>query len=67
MQIEYVKNAVAVSWGVTVAMAGYAGGITSPAGWTVLMVLAAAPPLVMLRLWRPPVESMSQSIRKALR
>lgn len=56
-----------VGWTLTVGALAYASGVTSVGGWAMVLVLACAPPLIMLRLWRVPVQSMSESIRKALR
>ena len=67
MQPEYVKAAVMAGWVLTVGTVGLAIGITSAAGWAGLVVIAAVPPAIMLRLWHAPVPSMSETIRDVLR
>lgn len=67
MSIEHVKAALMVLWVVTVAFVGYVGGTTSVTGWTMLGAVALTAPLITMRLWRVPAQSMSQSIQEVLR
>lgn len=67
VQTEYVKGAVIAAWVLAVVTLGLAFGVTSIAGWAGLAVIAVVPPAVMLRLWRAPVPSMSETIRDVLR
>jgi hypothetical protein len=46
---------------------GYVLGATSLVGLAVLVAMALTPPVVMMRLWRAPSQSMSESIREARR
>lgn len=55
------------AWLLALCAVGLAAEMTSVLGWTVLAGLAVLPPLVMLRLWSGPPESMSESIREARR
>jgi hypothetical protein len=67
MPLEYVKNGIAGTWIVGLAILAAFLGLKSLLGWTVLVVLGLLPPLVMLRVWNPPPQTTSESIRKVLR
>ena len=55
------------AWILAVGVLGYILGTTSLAGWTVLAIVSVIPPVVMMRLWRAPSQSMSESIREVMR
>jgi hypothetical protein len=67
MQTHYVKTAVMGVWILAVGALGYVLGATSLVGLAVLVAMALTPPVVMMRLWRAPSQSMSESIREARR
>lgn len=67
MQTDQVKAAVIGTWIAVVGLLGYLSGVTSAAGWTVLTAVAATPPIIMMRLWRAPTQTVSESIRDVLR
>ena len=67
MQTDYMKAALIGVWILAVGVLGYALGATSLVAWTVLAATALTPPVLMMRLWRRPAQSMSESIREALR
>ncbi len=67
MQRVSIKAVIAMLWVSAVSMAGIAGNVTSLSSWTVLAGVAVLPPLVMMRRWNDPRQSMSQSIQEALR
>ena len=67
MQTDHVKVAVITAWVLTVGALGYLSGATSLAGWVVLAAVSVIPAAVMMRLWRVPAQSMSESIREVLR
>ena len=46
---------------------GLVANLTSPSMWAVLALVAVIPPVVLWRFWNVPDQSMSESIRKALR
>ena len=62
-----MKATLAVVWMLCIGVIAYAAGMTSLGGWTVLVVLALAPAAVMMRFWRVPARTMSESIQDALR
>jgi hypothetical protein len=66
MRLISYKATFATLWVLLVCGAGIARSPSSVLSWTVLVCLAALPPLVMLR-WLSPPRSMSQIIQKALR
>lgn len=67
MRTDYVKAALMAGWVLAVGLVAYVSGTTSLAAWTLVAVLSAAPLAVMVRLWRPPSPTMSETIRKVLR
>jgi hypothetical protein len=66
MQIDYLKAALMAGWMLAAGGTGYVFGTTSFVGWTLVAVLAVVP-VVMVRLWRAPSPSMSETIREVLR
>ena len=67
MQTDHLKAAVMGAWILAVGVLAYVLDPGSVIGWSFLAAVAAMPPLVMLRLWRVPQQSTSESIRDALR
>lgn len=67
MHTNLVRKALMGGWVVAVVAFGYMFGATSFAAWTLLAVVSLAPPILMVRLWRAPPPTMSETIRKALR
>ena len=67
MQLVSIKAVIAMLWVSGVSLAGIAANVTSLSSWTVLAGVAVLPPLVMMRQWNDPRQSMSQSIQEALR
>jgi Flp pilus assembly protein TadB len=67
MQLVSIKAVFAMLWVSAVSIAGLAGNVNSVWSWTVLAGAAVLPPLVMMRRWNDPRQSMSQSIQEALR
>lgn len=67
MRTDYMRATFMGVWILAVGVLGYISGTTSLVGWTVLAALAATPPVVIMRLWRVPAQSISESIREAIR
>jgi hypothetical protein len=67
METEHAKVASIAGWILAVGVLAYISGITSLAGWTILAAVAVIPPAVVMRLWRVPSQSMSESIQDVLR
>ena len=67
MQLVLVKTIIAVLWISAVSIGGIAGKVNSFSSWTVLAAVAVLPPLVMMRWWNHPRQTMSESIQEALR
>lgn len=67
MQTDQLKAAVIGTWILVIGVLAYISDPTSVAGWTVLAAVAATPPVVMMRLWRVPAQTVSESIREVLR
>jgi len=62
-----IKAVIAMLWVVAVTIAGIVAHVNSLLLWTVLAAVALLPPVVIMRWWREPRQSMSQSIQEALR
>jgi hypothetical protein len=67
MTLKNIKSSVAAGWVVAVGAAGFVAGVTSSSGWLALAGLAVVPPIVMMRFWQQPDQTMSESIQDALR
>ena len=67
MPLEYVKNGIAGAWIVGLVIVAAVLEVSTVLGWTVLVVLGLLPPLVVMRLWNPPAQTTSESIRNVLR
>jgi hypothetical protein len=67
MPTNFVKTALTETWVLAVLALGYMSGTSSFAGRTVLALVSRAPPILMVRLWRAPPPTMSETIRKVLR
>ena len=67
MNIELRKRLVAAVWFVAAVMVALAFNFGSVEAWGVVAAVAIAPPLVMLRLWKHPAETISQTIHAARR
>jgi len=66
MTLEYTKASFAAAWVLAVCAIGLIAGVTFATG-LVLAAVAVLPPVVMWRWWTTPPESMSESIREAIR
>ncbi len=67
MQNYQMKAAVVGAWMLACGAMALLVHVSSVAGWAALIGLGILPPLMFLRLWRPPVPSMSESIREVLK
>jgi hypothetical protein len=67
MQSEHIKAALAAAYLAVILGLGIAIGVSSVSGWIVLTVVGLAPAAVLARLWSAPSQTMSESIRQALR
>jgi hypothetical protein len=66
MQSKYMKATISVVWVFVLCAVALYGDLTFSA-WALLLAVAVIPPLVVMRYWREPVQTTSQSIQKALR
>jgi Flp pilus assembly protein TadB len=62
-----IKAVIAMLWVVAVTIARIVGNVNSLLLWTVLAAVALLLPVVIVRWWSEPRQSMSQSIQEALR
>jgi hypothetical protein len=67
MQGKQMKTAVIGAWVVACGVIGVLLNVSSAIGWALLIGSAVVPPLVLLQMWRPPAQTMSESIRDVLK
>ena len=67
MQRKHMKTAVIVAWVLACGVMALLLNVTSASGWAILIGSAVVPPLVLLQMWRPPAQTMSESIREVLK
>lgn len=58
---------IAGGWVLSGCAVAAAAHVTSIGGWTVLVALTVLPPLVLLRMWKDPDQTLSESISEARR
>lgn len=67
MQRQHPRVVVAAGWVLTTCLIGVLTGTASVGAAALLVGFGLVPPLLMLYGWREPPQTLSQSIRKALR
>ena len=66
MQFEHVKTAILGGWVLALGATAVSFGVGSATGWLLLAVVGLVPP-VMLRMWRQPAQTISESIHEVIR
>jgi Cu/Ag efflux pump CusA len=67
MQDKHMKTAVIGTWVLACGVIGLLLSVSSATGWILLIGSTVVPPLVLLQMWRPPAQTMSESIRDVLK
>ncbi|HET7216752.1 MAG TPA: hypothetical protein VFJ02_01830 [Vicinamibacterales bacterium] len=67
MHLDYLKSAIVGGWVLAVGAMAFYVSVDSPGGWTIVAALAVIPPIVLLRMWQPPAQTISESIHAARR
>jgi hypothetical protein len=67
MTWNYLSIAIVSAWVLAIIALGVTLPMASIWGWAALIGLGLVPPLVVLRLWARPAQSMSERIQQALR
>jgi hypothetical protein len=65
MQIASWRVQIVAAWFLTIVLVGYFAEMTSARGWVLLAAVALTLPAIILRFWRRPEPSMSESIHDA--
>jgi len=65
MRLVHVKSAIAGVWVLGACVVGIVSQVNSIGGWAALAGLGVLPPLVLLRVWNNPAQTMSESISAA--
>jgi hypothetical protein len=67
MRTEQIKTSIVAAWVIVVAAIPMSINVESATGWLLLVGMGLITPLIMFRLWQPPVQTMSESIREVLK
>jgi len=67
MKLESIQALIIGGWLLGLGVIGLSVNLTSAVGWSLLVGLGLLPPLIMLRMWKQPEQSISESIREAIR
>jgi hypothetical protein len=67
MKLQQKKAISAAVWVLGVCTVGLLVQLTSRSAWVIVAAIAALPPLVVMRYWNDPPQSMSESIQDVLR
>ena len=67
MKIESIQALIVGGWLLGLGAIGLSVNLTSVAGWSLLVGLGLLPPVIMLRMWKQPEQTISESIREAIR
>jgi hypothetical protein len=67
MKIISLKAILPIAWIITVTMVGLAAKLNSLSSWVLLTGFAVVPPILMMRRWDGPDQTMSESIQQARR
>jgi len=66
MEPVYMKATISAGWVCALTVVALVGHLTF-SGSLLLATLAVVPPIVLMRYWKAPVETLSQSIQGVLR
>ncbi len=69
MQIDHtdMKAAVAVAWVLTWSALAVLLNTGSTSNWILLIGAGALPPLMLLKMWQEPAQTLSERIREAVK
>jgi hypothetical protein len=66
MQFEHTKVAIVAAWMLGWSVLALSADVSSAASW-ILIGAAVLPPFMLMRLWQPPAQTTSESIREVLK
>ena len=67
MQFTPLKLTIAMAWLVAIVALGLFTPVTSFSGWSTLAAFGLMPAVFMLRAWRQPAQTISESIQATIR
>ncbi len=67
MKREHTKTVVVGAWVLAWTVMALSANVSSASGWILVVGPGLLPPLMLLWLWRPPAQTISESIREVLR
>ena len=66
MTTKYFNATIAALSMIAAGAVGLLAPVTTPSGWFVLAVAGTIPPLLFMHYSKPPAQTMSESIRRAI-
>jgi hypothetical protein len=67
MRTTYVNAGIATLSMIAAGAVGLLAPVTTPSGWFLLAAAATAPPLLSMRYWKQPAQTISESIQEVIR
>ena len=67
MQLEHMKTGVALGWVLTCGVMAVSLNVSSASDWILLIGLGVLPPIMLLRIWHAPAQTLSERIREVPR
>jgi hypothetical protein len=67
MQFTPIKAAIAVAWLIGIGVVGALLPVTSVVGWATIVGFGLMPCILLLRAWRQPQQTISESIQAETR
>jgi hypothetical protein len=67
MQLKHMKTAVVFVWVLMCGVMALSLNVSSVSSWLLLVGFGVLPPLLLSRMWHPPAQTMSESIREVLK
>ena len=67
MQTEHIKWAIVGGWVLGLAAIAFSVNLSSVIGWILLVGLGLVPPVMLLRMWQQPPQTISESIQEAIK
>ena len=67
MQTEHIKWAIVGGWVLGLAAIAFSVNLSSVTGWVLVVGLGLVPPVILLRMWQQPPQTISESIQEAIK
>ena len=67
MQFEHMKILIVAGWLLSVSVVAVSLNVGSATAWLLLFGVGLLPPMMLFRVWRQPMQTMSESIHEVLK